>query len=341
MDIQKGKREYTCFFFFVREAIEHGIGEQVQMDVRKHLSRIGWAYVVFLIVSEVAQVAAICMFRMLQRVLPMEVLNQNTLVLISQAAMYGAGFPVFWLLMRRIPSWQMAEQKQIEGRRMFLMLIISFGLIYIGNMIGQIFMALTGQLTGIEGINPLMETLDDMNLVVVFLSTVIIAPIMEELMFRKFLIDRIVPLGQKTAVIISGLGFGLFHGNFYQFFYAAILGMMFAYVYSYTGKIKYTIMLHMCVNFVGGVLSLVLMREEAAGSDIAAVLSILLGFFVIGSIASAIGFMVAKFRKLVWFEAWEYPEKGVIRALLTAPGIWAFFLINAATFIFMTLTGHS
>ena len=43
-------------------------------------------------------------------------------------------------------------------------------------------------------------------------------------MFRKLLIDRIVPFGQRVAVVVSGLAFGLFHGNFYQFFYAFSLG---------------------------------------------------------------------------------------------------------------------
>ena len=61
--------------------------------------------------------------------------------------------------------------------------------------------------------------------------------------------DRIVKYGEKLAVITSGVMFGLFHGNFEQFFYACFLGMFFAYIYIRTGKIIYTMILHFCVNF--------------------------------------------------------------------------------------------
>ena len=39
----------------------------------------------------------------------------------------------------------------------------------------------------------------------IILTSVIIAPVMEELVFRKYLVDRLVPYGQKTAVVLSGL----------------------------------------------------------------------------------------------------------------------------------------
>ena len=54
-----------------------------------------------------------------------------------------------------------------------------------------------------------------------FTFSVVLAPVMEELIFRKVLIDRTIVYGDKAAVVLSGLLFGVFHGNFHQFFYAS------------------------------------------------------------------------------------------------------------------------
>jgi membrane protease YdiL (CAAX protease family) len=77
---------------------------------------------------------------------------------------------------------------------------------------------------------------------------------MEELIFRKWLVDRLSPLGGTTTILISGLFFGLFHGNLDQFFYAALIGAFLAYIYLNTGKIWHTMLIHAVLNFFGGVL---------------------------------------------------------------------------------------
>ncbi|MBO6055192.1 MAG: CPBP family intramembrane metalloprotease, partial [Oscillospiraceae bacterium] len=69
-------------------------------------------------------------------------------------------------------------------------------------------------------------------------------------------------------VIISAVMFGLFHGNFSQFFYAFAVGLVFGYVYLRTGKIRYSIALHIFVNFMGSVPATLLMNRvdmEAIG----------------------------------------------------------------------------
>lgn len=44
----------------------------------------------------------------------------------------------------------------------------------------------------------------------------LIYPIMY-LLFRKFLLDRVVDYGEAVAVILSGVMFGLYHANLSQF----------------------------------------------------------------------------------------------------------------------------
>ena len=50
--------------------------------------------------------------------------------------------------------------------------------------------------------------------------------------------------------------FGLFHGNLNQFVYTFLVGAFWAFIYVKTGRLRYTIYLHMALNFMGSVGSL-------------------------------------------------------------------------------------
>ena len=101
---------------------------------------------------------------------------------------------------------------------------------------------------GREVENVSVDLIASMDLWTSIFLTSIGAPICEELMFRKMLVTRTRKYGEGVAILLSGLSFGLFHGNFNQFAYAFGIGMFFAYVFLKTGNIKITIALHACMN---------------------------------------------------------------------------------------------
>lgn len=303
------------------------------MSERKYISRIGWVYTIYIIVIMGLQFGIGGLIVAFREYLPVWIYNENALLLLSQVIMYVLAFPVFKVLMEGIPPCHMAEPKTIGFKQFMILLIVCFGTVYIGNLAGTGLMKLVEIVTGVKNTNPLDAVLGNMNLLAVGLSTVIIAPIMEELMFRKYLVDRLVPFGQKTAVVLSGITFGIFHGNFYQFFYAALLGMIFAYIYSSTGKIRYTILLHMCINFVGGVLALVLAQGVDSGNALAYAFSSIWGIASIASIIAAVVLFFAYFRRLPWFSGWIRPERGIVRTVIGAPGTWGFLAAGIVLFL--------
>ena len=99
-------------------------------------------------------------------------------------------------------------------------LCMAFAFMYAGNWVGNIVTGVLGLIVGHSIENPVASALDGASWIISTISMVIIAPIFEELLFRKLLIDRMQPYGEKTAIIASALAFGLVHGNFSQFFYA-------------------------------------------------------------------------------------------------------------------------
>ena len=84
----------------------------------------------------------------------------------------------------------------------------------------------------------------------------------------KMLIDRLNRLGDRPAILLSAFLFALFHGNLYQLFYAFGVGLVFGYVYVRTGRIRYTISIHMLVNCLFGVLPAVLLTNANPVLDV-------------------------------------------------------------------------
>lgn len=113
----------------------------------------------------------------------------------------------------------------------------------------------------------------------------VIAPICEEYLFRDILLKPLRHFHDGAAAIMSGLVFGLYHGNFDQFAYAAMLGFFYSVIAVRAGSIKPTILLHALNNLLV-CLSVYLPGAVPEASGVAAVLgSVLNLMFPAGLIA--------------------------------------------------------
>lgn len=267
-------------------------------DTRRCFSRIGLVYLVFLAVSVLSQlgVSGILAAAGLD-----ERLGYNGSLLITMLSMYPLAVPLTGLFVRWVPARGNIGQERWGAGALCGIFVVSMGVLYTGNLVGTILMAIAGVIKGEPIINGMQELIMSMEPWTIILSAVIAAPVMEELVFRKFLLDRIAGFGHWTAMVVSGLVFGIAHGNFYQFFYAFGLGMIFAYVYLHTGKLRYTIGLHMAINFWGSVLPLGLLWVLEKNVVIGGFLSIanlmtMFGFVICGVILLAVCWRDLSFR---------------------------------------------
>lgn len=84
---------------------------------------------------------------------------------------------------------------------------------------------------------------------ITFLASVIMAPILEELLFRGLIYKRLRFVCKPVvAGIISSVAFGMVHGNLVQFVYAFFAGMLLAYVYEKYKNLWAPIVFHFCAN---------------------------------------------------------------------------------------------
>lgn len=163
-------------------------------------------------------------------------------------AFYLIAVPVGILLFRRIPA-EPAPKSRLGARRFLSFLLMCFPVMYGGNLIGTLLALI---LTGGSAKNGLISLVLDPNPLKIVVA-VILGPAIEEYIFRRQIIDHARKYGEGTAILLSAFAFALFHMNLYQAFYAFGVGLLFAYVYTRTGRLRYTIALHVVINFLGAV----------------------------------------------------------------------------------------
>ena len=226
------------------------------MNPRQVFSRVGFAYAAYLTISTASQLLAAALLQPFRAQM-----GEDLWFVVCMLCMYPAAFLVFWLLMRRIPKDPAGRPDMpLRAGRFLGIFIICVGVMYAGNLLGQLISQMADRLTGRQSVNAVVELVMGMDTWAVFLAAVAAAPVMEELLFRKLLLDRVSVFGDRTAILLSGVVFGLAHGNFYQFFYAFGLGSIFAWVYLRTRRIRFSILLHVLINFCGSILPMQLLH---------------------------------------------------------------------------------
>ena len=233
-----------------------------QAEVRRHFSKLGLAYLVmtvtFMAVAYIGQFAVLYLAPSL-----MSEWWFNWVV--SLVPLYIVGLPVLWLCLRRVPTsshnldytlkGETSEKTPFGVKSWLILLVIGFGCMTAGGLLGNFIMAFLSAFMQYDYAFALNSMVVDTPVWFTFICTCVCAPFGEELIFRKLLIDRTRRYGDLPAILISGLLFGLFHGNLFQFFYAALLGMVLAYVYTRSGRYLPCVAMHAAINFVGSIVT--------------------------------------------------------------------------------------
>jgi len=83
-----------------------------------------------------------------------------------------------------------------------------------------------------------------------FVSTAIVPAICEEFLFRGCILSNLKPFGKQQAIFASAIAFALMHGNFPQFLYTFVCGVILGYCYVETGSVWMCMLIHLFNNFL-------------------------------------------------------------------------------------------
>ena len=191
-------------------------------------------------------------------------------LLLNAVCMYGFGLCAFYPIvhsMRRVDE----VGSSISFKEFLVFFCVAQAFMLGGSLIGQwlngMIETVLSVFTGIDWTigYDVGELLEEAPVWITIPIVAILGPIVEELLFRKLMIDRFSVYGDRIAIIVSAVAFGLFHGNFYQLFYAAFLGLILGYMYTKTRNILYPVLLHISINLLSTLASwLVLPHAEKA-----------------------------------------------------------------------------
>ncbi|MBE5928028.1 MAG: CPBP family intramembrane metalloprotease [Lachnospiraceae bacterium] len=316
--------------------------EKDYLTAKKDFSRIGSALLVIAVLSIVMQFLLAFLSAVILKDDILSVENSWFIWVATFVPIYAA-FPIGILVMKNVSKEDFVCTK-LGLKNFFVLMLICFPIMYGGNIIGTV---LSGLLSGGNAENGLNTFAFDNNPLKI-LVMVVLAPILEEFLFRKQIIDRCARYGEKMAILFSALMFGLFHMNLFQFFYAFGLGLVFAYTYTRTRKLRYSVVMHMVINFMGSVIAPALVssldmeaiEQMSTGViDEATMLSMLpqlicfmlYTFALLGLSIAGLVLLIKKVRQLVFLPKEEEIEKGKrFKTVYCNVGVLSFCLLCIA-----------
>lgn len=284
---------------------------------KKFFSKIGTNYLIYGISSLLFQILVVNIVGFANA----DLLNDyNTTVILIAFCNYVLPLPIILFLMKKLDATPIKKQR-IANRNFLKYIAITMTLMWIGNIAGLVITYLIGIATQSSISNPVQDLINTADIWLNLLLVSIIGPIFEEYVFRKVLIDRSIKYGARVSIILSAILFAFFHGNLNQFFYAFLIGGFFAYVYIKTGKIIYPIVLHIIINLMGSVISVLVAESATAMASgtftttdltlVAVYLAVLLTAFFIGLI-SLLNYRKSKFNGSKTEIAIPHPIKTMI-----------------------------
>lgn len=231
----------------------------VLKDTRKQFSKIGFRYFVGMIIFVGIQMGFLSVATWIN---PSVAEDSTARFLWMMIPMFVIGAPILYFMVSRIKVDEPVEKKKMTIGQWFAAFVMSYGIFMVSNYVGLGITGLIGLIKP-EGVdNVIADVMGGLNPVGNFIVVVIGAPIVEEFIFRKLLIDRIAKYGEGLTILLSGFMFGLYHGNLNQFVYAFTLGIFLAFIYLKTRNVLHVISLHAVINFVGGFLATFLLEKS-------------------------------------------------------------------------------
>lgn len=300
------------------------------IETRKVFSRLGFA-LTFSILS--VNVVQLIVAGFMSAVDPNLLMTDWANFFLIAVSFYLIGFPLAYCMMKKIPTAVSQEKKRLTLRRLVEYGLISYAVMILLNFLTTFLLSFIELFKTESIVNPVQQVILTGSPWLSLLCIVVLSPIIEELLFRKILLDRVRIYGDKVAIIFTAIAFGFYHGNLSQLFYAVGLGIILAYIVLKTNQLKYSIGIHMFVNAMG---SLILPMLIGDGSDllraqIASVIVVILITF--GTI------LIIKNRKKVELVQGDLtiPESKLMQLVWLNHGVFAYLLFSIALIIMVTV----
>ena len=343
---------------FEGEVVGHGWGSgwqdftlEDERNAKKRFSKFFLAAFVYIVLASVLYTACTVALTFVLGIEKAEAFMANPYfdITASFVFMYVIALPVFLLMTRRMRP--VARYKTpLRAKDFGVLFLIAEACMMVGSFVGTYVYSIISAVLGIEMTDNVADLVYNSPTWLLIIVAVIIGPIVEELMFRKLLMDKLGMYGDRLVIFVSGISFGIFHGDINQIFYATLIGLVLAYIYSRTGNVLYCIGLHMILKFLGSVIPLLLydsterfyelydlmLAGEAVNEAELARLFLIVGSYSLVIYAMVIAGVILFFRKRRSFFVSDRCE-----VLIPKKRIFSVTVLNAGSIVFICYCAYS
>ena len=176
-----------------------------------------------------------------------------------------------------------------------------------------------------EGVQAMEATPQSLLLNVVVLA--LLPAVLEELMFRVCILQTLRRYGDRLAILLSAVLFGVMHGGIAQSVFACMVGLLFGWITVTTGSPRCAILLHFVNNAISVVMQYAALRlPETAAMLFNAV--VLYGLLLAGIVTLAVSIA----RRAPF---WKLPPRGELNPGFCVRQLWKTPLMPIATVLIL------
>lgn len=167
---------------------------------------------------------------------------------------------IFYLVCGRKTGQRLKDcirKPAVPIKKMLRWVLICLGVTYAGSYVSRLFWMMFQSLTGLElTAQSFAAETTWLSMLTNILAMVLYAPVFEELLFRGTILRSMEHGGELPAALMCGIVFGLWHTNFDQTIYTAVMGFCAAMLYLKTRTVIAPFLLHVSMNAIGAFQSL-------------------------------------------------------------------------------------
>lgn len=138
-----------------------------------------------------------------------------------------------------------AKKKELNGKNIVMITVLAACVCIAANN----FIMLSGITVQSETYLETAQLIYESPIIIQLIGLGIVVPVMEEMIYRGLLYRRMREYLPMTACIIgTAMVFGIYHGNFVQLIYAAVIGVFLAYLFEIFRSVKAPVLFHVAAN---------------------------------------------------------------------------------------------
>lgn len=217
------------------------------MEAQKVFKRIGWTMFFFVIAYQFVFGSTLTM-------LISSIIGQGTISSVIGALLSdGLVFLLCWIMLRPLPQEKITPKQKISAKYFIVVFAVAVCVVSAIGTMSSLLLEGIYNLFGLDYSSQIATSVAKEGFIGSFITVALIAPIFEELIFRKLLFERLLPYGKGLTIFITALSFGLMHGTFEQVPYTFVMGIAFGYLMAITGDIRVPILCHIINNFLSNI----------------------------------------------------------------------------------------